>query len=296
MQNKNTFRKTRLAPTPSGYLHMGNVVSFVITAALARKTGARILLRIDDMDRERTNKEYVQDIFDTLNFLEIPWHEGPKNLHEYESEYSQVHRVGLYSKALNQLKESGSIFACACTRAQMLKVNAERIYPGTCNDKALDLNTKDACWRLDTRRADTIEVNTLEGVVAVPFPLDMNSFVVRKKDGYPAYQLTSIVDDVFFGVDLVVRGEDLWHSTLAQLYLAKMLGERSFADTTFYHHALIKDSSGEKLSKSAGATSIQYLRKQHKKPADIFSAIAQQQGMAVPVKDWEELAAHMKLL
>ena len=296
MQNKSTFRKTRIAPTPSGYLHVGNVLSFVVTAALARKTGARILLRIDDMDRERTNKEYVQDIFDTLNFLDIPWHEGPKNLHEYESEYSQMHRVGLYSKALDQLVETGSIFACACTRAQMLKVNAERIYPGTCNDKTLDLNTKDACWRLDTRRADLIAVNTLEGVITAPFPPDMNSFVVRKKDGYPAYQLTSIVDDVLFGVDLVVRGEDLWHSTLAQLYLAQVLGERSFADTTFYHHALIKESTGEKLSKSAGATSIQYLRKQGKKPEDIFTSIAQMLGIADPARDWEGLAALMKLL
>jgi glutamyl/glutaminyl-tRNA synthetase len=291
-----TFRKTRIAPTPSGYLHMGNVLSFVVTAALAQKTGARILLRIDDMDRERTNKEFVQDIFDTLNFLDIPWHEGPKNLHEYETEYSQVHRVGLYSKALDQLVESGNVFACACTRAQMLKVNAERIYPNTCNDKGFDLNTKDACWRLDTRNAGALGVNTLDGVIAAPFPTGMSSFVVKKKDGYPAYQLTSIIDDEFYGIDLVVRGEDLWHSTLAQLYLAKVMGKDAFADTTFYHHALVMESPGEKLSKSAGATSIQYLRKQGKKPSDIFTAIALSLGIPAPAKDWQELASHMKLL
>ena len=87
MDNNLTFKKTRFAPTPSGFLHLGNVLSFVITAGLAEKTGAKIFLRIDDADQERTNKLCVQDIFDTLDFLGIAWHEGPRNLQEYEQEY-----------------------------------------------------------------------------------------------------------------------------------------------------------------------------------------------------------------
>jgi glutamyl/glutaminyl-tRNA synthetase len=78
------FNKTRIAPTPSGYLHLGNVLSFAVTALLAKESGAKILLRIDDLDQARVNKRYLQDIFDTLNFLEIPWHEGPRNLEEFE--------------------------------------------------------------------------------------------------------------------------------------------------------------------------------------------------------------------
>lgn len=97
--NEPVFNKTRLAPTPSGFLHLGNIYSFALTAALARKTKSKILLRIDDADRERTNKRYVQDIFDTLDFLGIPWDEGPRNIKEYEQEYSQVHRMDIYTKA-----------------------------------------------------------------------------------------------------------------------------------------------------------------------------------------------------
>jgi glutamyl/glutaminyl-tRNA synthetase len=99
------FNKTRIAPTPSGFLHLGNALSFELTASLAQKTGAKILLRIDDLDRERTNPPYVQDIFDTLNFLNIKWDEGPKDIIEYENSWSQIHRIGLYQNALEQLKQ-----------------------------------------------------------------------------------------------------------------------------------------------------------------------------------------------
>src|ERR1700719_4550756 len=98
-----TFRKTRIAPTPSGFLHLGNVLSFAITAALARRTGARILLRIDDLDSQRSAPEFVQDIFDTLRYLEIPWDEGPRDYGEYASQYSQLHRMDLYNRALETL-------------------------------------------------------------------------------------------------------------------------------------------------------------------------------------------------
>ncbi|MES2108653.1 MAG: glutamate--tRNA ligase family protein, partial [Bacteroidota bacterium] len=97
MSNSPHFHKTRIAPTPSGFLHVGNVLSFSITAALARKTGAKTLLRIDDMDQTRANARYIQNIFDTLNFLEIPWDEGPANADDFEKSYSQVHRLNLYN-------------------------------------------------------------------------------------------------------------------------------------------------------------------------------------------------------
>ena len=95
-----TFQKTRIAPTPSGYLHLGNVLSFALTAALARRAGAAILLRIDDLDRERVSRDYVEDIFETLRFLGIPWDEGPRDFSEYERVWSQLHRLRLYREAL----------------------------------------------------------------------------------------------------------------------------------------------------------------------------------------------------
>src|ERR1700723_1841788 len=100
MEKMPSFQKTRIGPTPSGYLHLGNVLSFALTAALARQTGAGILLRIDDLDRGRVSKDYVEDIFETLRFLGIPWDEGPRSLGEYEREYTQLRRMELYGEAL----------------------------------------------------------------------------------------------------------------------------------------------------------------------------------------------------
>lgn len=272
------FTKTRIAPTPSGFLHLGNILSFHITAGLAQKTGAGILLRIDDLDRERADKAYVQDIFDTLHFLDIPWTEGPKDIHEFEAVYSQVHRMEIYRKALQQLKDGGHLFACTCSRAQVLRDNPDGVYPGTCRNKAIPLDTKNASWRLRTTTDKVLSVKTLEGTtLKTSLPAAMQDFVVRKKDGFPAYQLTSVSDDVYYGIDLIVRGEDLWPSTLAQLYLASILGQDAFLNSTFYHHSLLEESPGKKLSKSAGATSVQYLRKEGKTAADIYAMTA---GMA----------------
>src|SRR5687768_5857036 len=114
-----TFRRTRIAPTPSGFLHLGNVLSFALTAAIARKRGARILLRIDDMDRDRVQPDYIDDIFEVLRFMGLPWEEGPKDAAEFLQRFSQQHRLPLYEAALQQLEKKGQVFACTCSRAQV---------------------------------------------------------------------------------------------------------------------------------------------------------------------------------
>ncbi len=289
MSERTTFNKTRIAPTPSGYLHVGNVMSFAITAALARRTNAKILLRIDDMDRERTQRQYVQDIFDTLNFLGIPWDEGPRDMREYEQQYAQGHRQELYTKALQQLAEQGNVFACTCTRTQIAHTNPNMAYPGTCVNKGLPLDMPGTSWRMRTNLTEQVTVHTLKEPIITSLPETMQHFMVKKKDGLPAYQLTSVIDDLAFGVDLVVRGEDLWESTVAQHYIARALGQDTFMDTTFHHHRLINDEAGKKLSKSEGATSVHYLRQQHKTAADIFSLIGSIMGIEEPIRSWEEL-------
>lgn len=284
------FGKTRLAPTPSGFLHLGNVLSFAVTAALARQTGASLLLRIDDLDRERVHPAYVQDIFDTLHFLEIPWDEGPRSVTEQEQVYSQLHRLPLYRQALQQLAAQGQVFACTCSRAEILRVNANGVYPGTCRDKQLPLDTPGACWRLRTVPETLLQVQEWNGAVhPTTLPATMHDFVVKKKDGFPAYQLASVMDDLYWKVNLVVRGVDLWPSTLAQLYLAAVLGREEFLSARFYHHPLLMEKGQVKLSKSAGATSVQYLRKQGWQPAAVFVAIGDMLGIATPVRNWEEL-------
>jgi len=282
------YNRTRIAPTPSGFLHIGNVLSFAITAALAKQSGAKILLRIDDIDQARADKQYVQDIFDTLNFLEIPWHEGPRNVKQFEDQYSQLHRMGLYNEALTQLQGSKLVYACNCSRKQL----SESIC--NCYEKQLSLTANDVSWRLITSPTNELVIKDYNGeLIQTTLPEEMNNFVVRKKDGFPAYQLTSVIDDLYYGVDLVVRGEDLWHSTLAQHQLAIALGRDDFKDITFYHHPLIKDSTDNKLSKSAGATSVKYLREQGKSAGDVYQLIATIIGSNRPVYNWEELAGIM---
>lgn len=281
------FTKTRIAPTPTGYLHLGNVYNFALTAALAAKHNAAILLRIDDLDQQRVNTAYVQDIFDTLEFMNIPWHEGPRNMQQYLQHYSQVHRMLLYMQVMNQLMDERKVFACNCSRTQVLQQSSGGIYPGTCLHKHLPFEGN--AWRLDTINTLPIAVKNIDGsTTQATLPGEMQHFVVRKKDSYPAYQLASVLDDLYFEVDGIVRGADLWPSTLAQHYLAQVLQKPSFTNITFHHHSLLQGDDGNKLSKSAGSTSIQYLRKQGKSPADIYGMIGQMAGIGV-INNWEDL-------
>jgi glutamyl/glutaminyl-tRNA synthetase len=284
-----SFRRTRIAPTPSGFLHLGNVLSFVLTAGLARRSGASILLRIDDLDRDRVSREYVEDIFGTLSFLGIPWDEGPRSFLEYERTWSQVHRLGIYREALERLRASGKVFACDCSRSKIMRESAQGVYPGTCRDKGLSLDNGGCSWRV--RAAGVGRDGWRDGLAGgdAGLPVEMTDFVVRKKDGYPAYQLTSVIDDLHFGVDLVVRGDDLRASTAAQRWLAGELGLDEFRGIRFYHHALLMESKEEKLSKSAGSTSVRYLRQRGVKPREIYTMILQLLGSDASAASWEEL-------
>jgi glutamyl/glutaminyl-tRNA synthetase len=268
MQPPVPVTRTRLAPTPSGFLHLGNILSFCLTAADARQHQATIRLRIDDLDRARLRPAYVEDIFDTLQFLGIPWHEGPADAADFNQHHSQLTRLPLYAGALNALRSAGHVFACACSRTTPVC---------TCRSRQFSLDSPGLAWRLDTTGDTTVQFRDHRGVLqSGQLPGNLQHFVVRKKDGYPAYQLASVVDDTTFGIDYIVRGADLYPSTLAQLYLARVLGLTRFAQATFRHHALLTGPGGEKLSKSAGSTSVQYLRRQGHTPAGIFTAIAQQ--------------------
>ncbi len=279
---------TRYAPTPSGYLHIGNVLSFVLTATIAQKRGAGILLRIDDLDRERVRDEYLQDIFDTIVLLDLPYDQGPRNVADFKASWSQMHRMPLYEAALDQLAGSGAVFACTCSRSQLQR--SASLYSGACRNALIRLDADDSCWRLITDQQKDLKIRDHLGKVHTQYlPDEMQSFVVRKKDRHPAYQLASVIDDLHFGVNLVVRGEDLWASTLAQAYLADQLGAQGFNDIHFLHHPLIMGGDGNKLSKSMGDTSVKYLRENGFAALDIFTLIAQVLGWQRPVADWRTL-------
>jgi glutamyl-tRNA synthetase len=282
-----SFNRTRLAPTPSGFLHIGNAFSFALTAAVAEKANAEILLRIDDMDRDRVEPEYIEDIFETMRFLDIPWGEGPKNAVDFEAGFSQRHRLPMYNAALEKLLKTGLIYACDCSRKQILERDAG-VYKGFCRHRRLPLDAPGVSWRIDTDSAGEILVKNVDGsIFRAAMPDDMRHFVVRKKDGFPAYQLTSLVDDLHFNVDLIVRGEDLWPSTLAQLFLAQALGGNRFLQTAFYHHALLLDGM-HKLSKSSGDTSVASLRAHGKTASQVYGLIGAQAGICAG--HWRDFA------
>ena len=285
------FAQTRIAPTPSGYLHLGNAYSFLLTKALAKKHGAKILLRIDDLDRERYRREYVQDIFDTLDFLEIQT-QGPSSVEEFESHWTQQERMPIYQAALEQLQESRLLFSCTCTRSQILQIDPRGIYLGQCLDRRMPLDKNESAWRINTLDADFLDYIAYPATPkSALIPEEASCYIIRKKDLFPAYQLTSLLDDLHFGVDLIVRGQDLFPSTLAQLDLARILGKEEFAKTTFYHHALLKGPDQSKLSKSAGSFSIRQLRQDGKTLADLFQLLGQSLGMKDilrSIKEFEE--------
>jgi glutamyl-tRNA synthetase len=239
--------RTRIAPTPSGYLHEGNVLSFLATAQLAKEHNGRLLLRIDDLDAERQRPEYVDDIFSTLQALGIAWDEGPSDAADFAANWSQQLRLPRYNELLLELKAEGHLYACSCSRTERTTC--------TCFSKTLPFDAQDHVWRLRIPEEaqvrmkrwpdDRIEVHRVVEQIQDP--------VLRQRNGRPAYQIASLADDVDYRINVIVRGRDLLPSTCCQLYIARLLGLSAFENTLFVHHPLITDEAGRKLSKSQGA-------------------------------------------
>jgi len=281
------FIRTRIAPTPSGYLHLGNAYAFALTAGLASLYGAKLMLRIDDMDRQRMQPQFIDDIFESLKFLQIYPDEGPADAADFEQRFSQRLRQPLYDEALAKLAQKGLVYACSCSRSEA----ANGCVQG-CKARALALHESGYSWRLDTSNDYPLRSKRLaESEEIVHLPEAMRDFVVRRKDGYPAYQVCSLVDDLHFEVDLIVRGNDLLASTAAQLYLAECLEMPAFSEKTFLHHNLLLNADGAKLSKSAGSTSLQHLRAQGMSTRELYATLGELANIPTPVCSYADLAA-----
>jgi glutamyl-tRNA synthetase len=236
-------RRTRIAPTPSGFLHAGNAYAFLRTAQFARSEGVRILLRIDDIDQHPVRLEFLEDIFDTLRWLNISWDDGPQHIDAFLASWSQHTRRAHYERVLHTLRDNGHVFACSCTRSDIQRISPTMAYPGTCRDKGLPLDAEGVSWRLTSGTED------------------MPWFVVRQKNRVPAYMIASVVDDVLFEVTDIVRGADLEPVTRAQLHLAGLVPELApFLRASFQHHELILGPDGRKLSKSQGDMELRRIR------------------------------------
>lgn len=252
--------KTRIAPTPSGFLHIGNAVSFLITFCLSKMKNGKILLRIDDLDRERYRKEYVDDIFKSLDWLEIQIDEGPQTVTDFEKNWTQHVRRELYEKALYDAKNSNHLFACDCSRKKIVNENGINTYSGKCLNAHKPF-LENYAWRWKVESNTQIHwIDLFLHFTKLNLHEKMGDFIVRQKNGFPSYQLSSYMDDIYFNITHIIRGEDLITSTAAQLYLSHCFESHSFRNIIFGHHPLILDDHGIKLSKSAGARSIKSMR------------------------------------
>lgn len=278
--NKNAI-KSRIAPTPSGLLHPGNGLSFLMTWAKVRAANGQLLLRIDDLDKQRYRQEYVEDVFETLDWLGIDYDEGPSGVADFEKNWSQHHRLDAYRDAVCRLKEKELLFACECTRKQR-REDAEnagnRKYSGRCLNKKILLDTPNIALRIILLDGD-FQLKMNQDIDAEErFIKELDNFVVNQKNGLPAYQIASLLDDDFYEINYIVRGEDLRPSSWYQLALSHLLEIESFQQTIFWHHPLLAGDDGIKLSKSKGAGSLKAWRENGQSPRKLVQMAAKFMG------------------
>ena len=271
--------KTRIAPTPSGFLHVGNAVSFLITYCLAKSENGKLLLRIDDLDRERYRKEYVEDIFYALDWLGIQYDEGPSSVADFDKYWSQHQRLSLYDDVLKSSLEREWVYACDCTRKDLVASGTYPVYDGKCRDLRKSF-LKNMAWRWRIKEDTSIHwVDLFKTDTTVNLSEQMGDFVVKQKNGLPSYQLGSYVDDLHFNITHIIRGADLITSTAAQLCMATHWKSTDFKNIQFGHHPLITDKNGNKLSKSAGSESLKSLRETGKTPLTIIEIARKSLGL-----------------
>lgn len=260
---------TRLAPTPSGFLHKGNAFNFLLSCKIASQQNSKVLLRIDDLDSQRVRDEYIEDIFFSLAWLGIDWDIGPSGVEDFKKNWSQTLRIGAYQKTLQLLRDNDLLFACNCSRKTL---SVTKIYPGNCVEKKLPLHANNLAWRIKIDSNTSVKfIDNIKGETNIDISQSIGCAVMKRRDGVPAYQIASVTDDELWGVNTIVRGEDLLLSSALQLHLAEMLNYKNFAQAKFYHHPLLVNNTGGKLSKSKGDVSLKYMRENGMNAATILN-------------------------
>jgi glutamyl-tRNA synthetase/glutamyl-Q tRNA(Asp) synthetase len=253
---------TRFAPAPTGLLHLGHVLNALYVWNTARLIGCRVMLRIEDHDRERSRPEFERAILDDLDWLGFVADVHPAAaFRSGRCEGRQSDREEVYRSALQQLVRENVVYACECTRRALtaapgLEQGRELRYPGNCRDKRLPL-IDGYGWRV--RLGDSVERfdDALLGPQSQRPAAQCGDLLIRDRLGNWTYQFSAAVDDLWQGVDLVIRGIDLLESTGRQIQLARLLGRTGPA--TFMHHPLIMKTGDQKLSKSDGDTGVRAL-------------------------------------
>ncbi len=278
-----SFPVGRFAPSPSGRMHLGNIYTAVLSWLSVKSRGGKWLLRIENLDPQRSKMEHAYQIEDDLLWLGLEWDEGGLEGKGLHGPYLQSQRHGLYEAALNKLKETGLCYPCSCTRADILTTQAPHesdgrvVYKGTCRPPCLPSVYKEkqgAAVRLYVPDEEIAFSDLICGQITVNLARHCGDFVIRRGDGAWSYQLAVVVDDALMGVTEVMRGDDLLLSAAQQIYLYRLLG---YEMPEFAHVPLVCNDQGVRLSKRDSSLSMEYLRKTNT-PEQILGMVAHLAG------------------
>jgi glutamyl/glutaminyl-tRNA synthetase len=271
----NTSYRGRIAPSPTGYLHLGHARTF--RTAQERARGGALVLRIEDLDAGRCRAEFRAAIIEDLRWFGIEWQEGPDVGGPF-APYVQSERD--YLSVWRRLWDAGLIYPCTCSRRDVLSAieaphgdeqGEEPVYPGTCRDRVAEARGMEGPegvnWRF--RVPDGEEIRFCDGRMGELRAVagrDFGDFVVWRKDNIPSYQLAVVADDAAMGITEVVRGEDLVRSTFRQILLYRALG---FEEPGWFHCALVRDEEGRRLAKRDEGLSLRRLREAGRTPVEL---------------------------
>ena len=270
----------RFAPSPSGRLHLGNLLCALLVWLSARQKGGRVLLRVEDLDTARCPRRYAAQMEADLRWLGLDWDIGPGK-EAGTGPYYQSERTAIYQAALEKLQGMGLVYPCFCTRAELHAASAPHredgqvVYAGTCRrlttaeiaekskkrPPALRLTVPEETWGFTDGHMGRYEEN---------LAADCGDFLLRRSDGMFAYQLAVVVDDAAMGITEVVRGADLLSSTPRQLLLYELLGWEA---PEFFHFPLLLSPDGRRLSKRDGDLGLASLRERYT-PEEIVGKLA----------------------
>jgi len=275
-QQPNKKSRSRFAPSPTGYLHLGHIASAVYVWGIGRKLGAEIILRMEDHDRGRYRREYEEAILKDLEWLGFQPDHGVESL-DKPSTYRQSDCLADYQAASEKLKKTGLVYFCDCSRKKINQTSAgELFYDGHCRNRNLDSANAGLRLTIDAEAQESFDDLLLGACTQVPAK-QCGDLLLRDRTGNWTYQFGVSVDDYNQDIDLVIRGEDLTASTGRQIYLARKIGRNLPA--RFCHHPLISDLEGRKLSKRDFAEPVAKHREDGANPGDLLGAAAQLVGL-----------------
>jgi glutamyl/glutaminyl-tRNA synthetase len=269
------FYRGRLAPSPTGFLHLGHARTFWVAQERARANGGELILRNDDLDSTRFKMEFVDAMLEDLRWFGFKWSEGPDIGGEF-TPYDQSERMDFYRAALEKLRAGGFVYPCVCSRKDIQAAthaphandDAEPIYPGTCRaNRKSEIANRKFNWRFRVPDGEIIFFTDGNlGEQKFIAGKDFGDFVVWRGDDVPAYQLACVADDAAMKITEVVRGADLLVSTARQILLYCALG---LTPPSFFHCALMVDEKGERLAKRHDVLSLRTLRERGETPESL---------------------------